>query len=176
MNFPNANEILLSNKNVKEYSLTQTLLNQFEHLKKERSSFYLTESEFYEILKWKLRNQFHRQSKIRERNSDENIREITKLAFAISNPNADYEIELKIKLLSCLNGIGIPVASAILTLCFPEKYAVIDTINWSAIYNEKRTMFSIKHYLKYLKYLSQIAKNKKLSIQQVDFYIWGINQ
>ena len=50
----------------------------------------------------------------------------TKWAFKITHTDEDYETYLKIKTLMVPRGISIGIASAILALCFPQSYAVID--------------------------------------------------
>ena len=89
----------------------------------------MTASELEEILNWKLRTQFGRQSKIRKNNTEQNIELITKTTFLLTHENSDVETALKLKSLTLLYGVEIPVASSILTICFPETYSVIDFRN-----------------------------------------------
>lgn len=153
---------------------TKRLTNKFQQLKKERKEFYLTLAELEEIFKWKLRSQYGRQTKQRSLNINENIISITRTAFGITHSDEDYETKLKLKLLTSISGIEIPVASAILTLCYPNKYSVIDFRNWSQIYKseQKKTNYTAKEYTDYLKIIKNLAKNFKMTPQEIDIAIW----
>ncbi|MBW2623107.1 MAG: hypothetical protein JRD68_09400, partial [Deltaproteobacteria bacterium] len=98
---------------------TDRIKKKFAQLRTERNPFYLAKEEFEEILHWKLRNQYGRQKDYRSPNTDEIIRIITSTAFNIQHDESEYELELRIKILTSLRGVGIPVASAILALVFP---------------------------------------------------------
>ena len=126
------------------------------------------------ILKWKLRGQYHRQKTIRQRNTDNNIRQITLAAFNVVHENDDYETALKLKLLTVLSGVEIPVASAILTLCFPNLYSVIDIRNWRQLYAESsnKTSYTIKEYLNYLLEIRKLAAQFEVTPQEIDLAIW----
>jgi thermostable 8-oxoguanine DNA glycosylase len=144
------------------------------HIYSTRVPFYLTIDELDEILHWKLRKQFYRQLKIRERNTDILIRTITQSAFAIENADENYETKQKLKMLVKLNGVQIPVASAILTLCYPDKYSVIDFRGWRQIYGEvkKYSNYTTREYINYLSIIKQMATNFGVNPQEVDMAIW----
>lgn len=153
---------------------TKRLINKFTELKLSRLPFYLTIEEFDEILHWKLRRQYHRQSKIRELNTDLFVKTITQSAFAIENTDENHETAQRLKMLIKLNGVQIPVASAILTLCFPEKYSVIDFRGWRQVFGEvkKYSNYTTKEYICYLTIIKQMATYFGLATQQVDMAIW----
>jgi len=81
---------------------------------------YLTKEEFLEIVRWKSARAIRKA----EANSNEVVEKITKFAFSIDNE------EVKIRVLTSLNGVSIPMASSILTIPFPESYGVIDIRGW----------------------------------------------
>ena len=153
---------------------TKNLIQQFDNLKKKRMPFYLTGSEFEQILRWKLRTQFGRQTKIRQNNTGDNIALITKTAFLLKHENKDIETALKLKTLTLLYGVEIPVASSILTLCYPENYSVIDFRNWRQIFNpkQKKTYYTTNEYNEYLKKIKDLADKYKFTTQQIDMAIW----
>lgn len=153
---------------------TEKLISDIQKLKEERQEFYLTFYEFERILRWKLTSQFGRQKKIREKNTDSNVRIITKAAFAVNHTEKNFEIALKLKILTTLTGVEIPVASAILTLCYPELYSVIDFRNWRQIYNtdKKKTNYTVKEYIDYLHKIRDYANNYGITPQQMDIAIW----
>lgn len=153
---------------------TKRLTEKFQQLKSERRGFYLTLDELEDIFKWKLRTQYGRQSKKRNLNTNGNIISITKTAFGITHTDNDYEIKLKLKILTTISGVEIPIASAILTLCYPDKYAVIDYRNWKQVYKSKlrKTNYSAKEYTNYLKIIRNLAEYFKLTPQEIDIAIW----
>jgi len=165
------NKLLQMADNAEE---TKRLTSYFSRLQKERHPFYLTLNELQEILKWKLRKQFYRQGTKREVNTNENVIAITSAAFAVIHSDKDFETSLKLRLLCTLTGVEVPVASAILTLCFPTEYSVIDFRNWRQIYrvDKRRTTYSIKEYLTYLKTIKQWAKEFDVTPQEIDIAIW----
>ena len=156
---------------------TKELTTQFDKLKKERIPFYLTLHELNEIFVWKLRTQIGRQEAKREENTDENVITITKAAFSITHNDKDYETALKLKLLTTMTGVGVPVASAILTLCFPTEYSVIDFRNWRQFYksDKQKTSYSTSEYVEYLKQIKILAKEFEVTPQEIDIAIWQLD-
>lgn len=153
---------------------TKNLIQHFDNLKQTRKPFYLTATEFEQILTWKLRTQFGRQSKIRLNNTEENIQLITKTTFLLTHKNTNIETSLKLKSLTLLYGVEIPVASSILTLCYPENYSVIDFRNWRQIFKQltKKTYYTTNEYNEYLKRIKYLADKYKFTTQQIDMAIW----
>ena len=155
---------------------SEILILKFRELQKHRIPFFLTVDELEEIFKWKLRGQFHRQTAIRKRNSPQNVILLTQTAFAIEHKDEKYETELKIKILTALSGVEIPVASAILTLCFPSLYAVIDFKNWRQIYGpDKKPSYTTKTYNDYLSTIRGYALEFDLTPQEIDMAIWQLD-
>lgn len=155
-----------------DYEWTVRLKNKFRHLRQVRKPFYLTLSEFDEILHWKLRAQYGRRRKRRGANTDEVIRLITQAAFGVSHPDEEYETELRMGILCALRGVGVPVASAVLALVLPEKYAVIDFRGWRRLFGEERRVFTISDYKRYLREVRRLAKELDWPVQEVDLAIW----
>ena len=176
MKIPDKTIIIQTLKKSDDFDKTFRLIEKFDNLKKDRKEFYLTLIELDEILKWKLRDQYGRQKEIRSKNTDEIIQKITKTAFSIEHKNLNLETEFKVNLLTSLIGVGIPVASAILTLCYPKEYGVIDFRNWRWIFNEKKNSYSIKNYIVYLTEIRKMAEDKKITTQEMDMYIWVMDK
>ena len=155
---------------------TEDLVKKLAHLKQIREPFYLTSGELNEIFHWKLRNQYGRQLKRREiNNTDANIQIITKAAFAIKHNDNEEETALKIKILSTLSGVSTPVASAILTLCYPDSYAVIDFRNWRQVYSVKKSAYNANEYSEYLSVIKKWAKEFDMTTQEMDVAIWQLD-
>lgn len=70
------------------------------------------------------------------------------------------------------SGVGVPVASAVLALVFPEKYAVIDFRGWRQVFGEERTTFSVSDYRRYLREIRRLALELEWCVQEVDLAIW----
>ena len=155
-----------------DYSGTVRLIGKFTQLRHERQPFYLTAAEFEEILKWKLGQQFGRQRHIRNKNTDNIISAVTGLALSITHPDEDYELELRLNILCALRGVGVPIASAVLALIFPDKYAVIDFRSWRQVFDENKNLFSVADYKKYLLVIRRLAGELGWTAQEVDHAIW----
>lgn len=155
-----------------DYDLTEYLKGQFAKLRQERVPLYSTLAEFDEILRWKLRGQYGRQQERRKVNTDDLVRTVTTVALSLTHPDDDYETELRIGILCTLRGVGVPVASAILALIFPERYAVIDFRGWRQVFGEEKTTFSVSDYKRYLSEIRRLAFELGWSVQEVDLAIW----
>lgn len=155
-----------------DYELTEHLKAQFARLRRERQPLYLTSEEFDQILRWKLRGQYGRRQEKRKANTEDVIRTVTGAALSVTHPDEDYETELRLGILCSLRGVGVPVASAVLALVFPEKYAVIDFRGWRQIFGEERRTFSIADYKRYLREIRRLAAELGWPVQEVDLAIW----
>lgn len=176
--FKNKNQIQELVKRTDNFDETKRLTSKFQQLKKERKEFYLTDKELNEILHWKLRTQVGRQKNKRTANTNENIITITKAAFAVLHSDKDFETRLKLKLLSTLTGVKIPVASAILTLCYPKQYSTIDFRNWRQSFNtdKRKTTYTTNDYTKYLNKIKEQAENYGVTPQELDIALWQMDK
>ncbi|MEO5998579.1 MAG: hypothetical protein ABIN89_17620 [Chitinophagaceae bacterium] len=77
---------------------------------------FLTYEDFLKIAEWKTSRQINNYSK----NDDTLVKEVTKASFSASSER------LKIVALTALEGVGYPVASAILHFGHSESYPIID--------------------------------------------------
>ncbi len=159
-----------------DYDQTEKLKTKFARLRSERIPFYLTASEFEEILQWKLQKQIGRQRHMRVPNTDEIIRAVTGLALTITHSDKEYELELRVGLLCTLRGVGVPVASAVLALVFPEEYAVIDFRVWLQIFDKDKSTLLIPDYKKYMRQIRLLADELSWPVQEVDHAIWGYDR
>jgi hypothetical protein len=155
-----------------DFDETEQLKKHLHSVKQIRNPFYLDHNDFKEILRWKLRQQYGRGKGLRSKNTEEIIKKITSLALNISHEDKDYELELRFKLLTTLRGVGVPVASAILALCFPEQYAVIDFRGWRQVFGAEKRSFTLNDYKRYLKEVKRLATELEWLPQEVDLAIW----
>ena len=154
------------------YAAAESLKAKLARLREERQPFYLTSAELEEIVRGKLRGQFGQQQEQRTVNTEEVVRLVTGLALAITHTDKEYELELRMSVLCALRGVGVPVASAILALVYPEEYAVIDFRVWRQVFNEEKRAFLIGDYKKYMQTIRQLANELGWSVQQIDVAIW----
>jgi hypothetical protein len=172
-----AEQIALFDKQAIDDADTVQLKAKLADLRRERQPLYLNADEFEEILSWKLRYQIGRQRHIRAANTDEIIRAITGLALTILHPHdKDYELELRVNTLCLLRGVGVPVASAVLALMYPEEYAVIDFRVWCQLFDEDRRVFFLQDYKRYMREIRRLADELGWTPQEVDHMIWEIDR
>ena len=138
----------------------------------------LSRDEFLEICRWKLRDQYGRAARLLESSSQKRIKRITQMALAFKDKDAEFELSGRVKTLSLLPGVGLGVASAILALSFPRKYAPIDPRVWRALFDEERSVFQLADYGRYLDRLSELAAEARAldpkgawSVQLVAHYL-----
>jgi len=152
------------------------LLSHFANIRATRQPLFLNAGDFDIILRWKLRSQYGRQKHWRQANTDEVIRSVTGVALTVTHPDPDYELELRVGLLCILRGVAVPVASAILTLVFPETYGVIDFRAWRQVFGKERSGFMISDYKRYLNAIRPLAQELGCTVQEVDLAIWEMDR
>ena len=128
-----------------------------------RNKTFLTKSELLRIAKWKLRRVwFPKHRKEIESNPDSIIEKTTQRAIK------EADDKKRIEILTALNGIGIPVASSVLTVLYPKEYAVFDINGWYALYDEEKKSFSLEDFIRYTQDVRGICKNQDLTAREVD--------
>ncbi len=134
---------------------------------------YLSFTTYEKVLDWKLRKQRKRTEKYRSGITNELVQEISGCFNRVRHENEEIERKIKINILSAIPGVDIGVASAILTLAYPNIYAIIDFRVWKVLYGEDKHSFSIGDYGKYLIDVRKIAKSLNCDVQNVDFLLWN---
>lgn len=154
----------------KEDEKTIALFKEFKSVQKQG---YLTKSQLIKILRWKS----PRPSKHYEVNTDKNVQEITRLAFATKNEN------LKIHILTALSGVNYPSASAVLMFYDPKKYPVLDIRVWKQLHNaklvecnERGQGFSLNQWELYLGVLRPMAKEMGLTVRELEKRIFDYDK
>lgn len=133
-----------------------------------RERGYFLFEEFYSICMWKSARQKQRY----KRNKD-GIKEISKKVFA------ENDEKIKMKILCELEGVNIPMASALLTVVNPEKYAVIDIRCLEALENKGLGIGntpSLKTWIKYLKIVRNLAKENKVTPREIDMALFAMHR
>ena len=122
-----------------------------------RVPLHLSRDEFLDICRWQLGDQYGRASHLLESSSEKRIKRTTQMAFACKDKEAEFELAGRVTILRLLPGVGIGVASAILALCYPKKYAPLDARVWRALFDEQRSGFELADYGRYLARLSELV-------------------
>jgi len=138
----------------------------FNHLFREQGEFGL--STLKDIVRWKFKEVPGRRELILGmvvENDDSFIREITSSVFS------SLETDLyKIKELRRLYGVGLSLASVILTFFNSHEYGILDIHVWRELYGkEPKSLFqSNRNYLLLLSTLRKAAKEYKLPVRTLE--------
>lgn len=159
-----------------DFHETLSLKKQIKKVLQSRELPYLSAYELDQIIRWKLDKQYPRSKDQREVNVDEVVIPITRACFSIRSDDKRYEIELKLKTLTTMRGVAVPLASAILAICIPDEFVVIDSLLWEFIYKEEKSTFSVNDYLKFLSFFSSLSKHTNCSMQDTEHLLWLYQQ
>lgn len=121
-----------------------------------------TRENLSEIFEWKTDGRGR--SRLR-RNTDTEIADALSLAV-----NARTE-RAAIAVLTGLHGVGVPVASAVLTAIDPKRFTVIDFRALEAL-GSKSADRSVNFYLDYLDACRQLAKEHRVTLRDFDRALW----
>jgi thermostable 8-oxoguanine DNA glycosylase len=87
----------------------------------------------------------------------------------------------KVKALTQVWGIGLAMASAILTVCYPDKFTVLDYRAWETLTGEsmaglpQRFPESAEEYVQYCQACRRLAHQVGLSLRDLDRALWAKN-
>jgi hypothetical protein len=147
-----------------------SLIRGLRHVR-QRGRF--TRSEFLVMCRWKSPRAIgHCES-----NSHHRIRDVSRAVF-----KTRVEAE-RLTLLIGLAGVGIPTASAILTLTDPRRYGVIDIRAWQELHRRGVVQdrpggqgFRLEHWLQYLRILRTEAARLGVSARQVEYSLFALHE
>jgi hypothetical protein len=135
---------------------TERLKARLARARDRRVPFSLTRDEFLEICHWKLADQYARPARQLESNSAKRVKRVTEMAFAVKDRDPDFELGARLAILRLLPGVGVGIASAILGLCWPKRYAPLDGRLWHAVFGEQRDSLDVAEYRRYLARLREL--------------------
>jgi thermostable 8-oxoguanine DNA glycosylase len=163
------NQLILSIPDFEDIK-TIALFKEFDLLNKQD---FLTKPQLIKILRWKSPRPLNYYLS----NSEEEIKEITKLAFSTEND------KLKIHILSALKGVNYPSASAVLMFYNPKIYPVLDIRVWRQLYrigfvdtNPVGQNFTLKECEAFYQVVRELAKKLNLTARQVEKRIFDYDK
>ena len=131
--------------------------------KQARIQGYLTKDELLRFFDWKTR----RRGRSRCLRNDENyIKEITRFAFTTS------EDRLRIEVLTLLDGVQWPIASAILHFVFPENYPILDFRALWSLGIEKPPPYCFRFWKAYTDTCKMLSEANNISLRTLDRALW----
>lgn len=115
------------------------------------------------IVCWKS----ERRAGLLDDNSSESIAEALRVASDTHTGEASA-----VAALVRLDGVGVPVASAVLTAINPERYTIIDFRALISLGSNKKPPYSIDFYLAYLARCRELARELNISLRTLDHALW----
>ncbi len=162
--YANIQELLRNHLLRDEDQEAEKLIEDLRHVK---TKGYFTKPELLVMCKWKDKRERRRTDW--RANTEPEVVDISTQAFAT---NDEYK---RITLLDGLKGVGIPIASAILTSTDPQAYGVIDIRVWQLLhlygevnYDPEGTYLSIRHWKDYLPKLRQWASEFEVGARNIE--------
>ena len=119
----------------------------------------ISKDQLSSIIEWRYGDQkyyFSRVSRILESVDDQEIREVTRTALALSS---DY---YKMTLLCAIPGVGPVLASIILAFYDPHEYGVFDREVWNQLFPDEKADMSVDGYLRFLEGLRKLSKEHQV--------------
>ena len=139
--------------------------NLIELLHDARRRGYLTRGEFLEVCAWKSARTIGHARK----NKEHRIRRAT---AAVLGSHDERE---RLDALVALHGVGVPTASAILTMLEPKRYGVIDIRVWQLLHalgavegNAAGVHLRPDHWLQFLRVLRDVSARTGLAARTVE--------
>jgi hypothetical protein len=138
-------------------------------LRAARRRGYLTRAEFLAACRWKS----PRPARLYARNAPVAVRRVSQGVLATgSEPR-------RMALLTTLHGVGVPVASAILTLLEPDRYGVLDIRVWRLLAgrrlirgNRAGRAFSVAQWLRFLTLLRARARQLRVTARALEWSLF----
>ncbi len=135
---------------------------------------YLNMAELIEIVRWKS----PRSTTYAQRNTAKQVADLTREAFAAQDPC------IAARKLDCLHGVGVRMASAILTVFDPCRYTVLDVRAWASLQmlglrelglRPSMSLDSAETYVAYLAACGRLAVEHRVDLRTLDRCLWVLN-
>jgi hypothetical protein len=148
---------------------TGKIIRRLRHVRVDKE---LSRGEFLDICYWKSPRSIRRC----EKNSARLVEQTAQKVFATRSEEA------KIELLTALDGVSIPTASAILTLTDPVNYGVIDIRVWQVLHalgsvtsNPGGQKFTFEHWHQFLQILRHHARRLNVTVRQIELTLFKLH-
>jgi hypothetical protein len=154
------------------------LYNQEDYLFEDVSQYFrrdqtLTPPDFYAIVIWK--------SNRSKTNIKEGLASIpTTVGELMREVSRAPESEAKVKVLNDVKGIGLAIASAILAVCYPEEFTVLDYRAWGTLKDDwavkdlpSRKPETAAAYVQYCRACRDFADQMGLTLRDLDRAAWA---
>lgn len=132
----------------------------------------LDSEHFMDLAMWKS----PRPKRYYERNSDAFIRQVTKHAFQASDGR------LQLHILMALEGVGVPVASAILHFAFPDTYPIMDvrvlrTLRRAGLWRrDEARSFTTAGWLEYVQSMREHSQEVQVDLRDLEKALWAFDK
>jgi len=147
-------------------------LLRYKRFRAARRRGYLTRGEFVEACRWKSPRPIHH---VRS-NTHHSVRAATEAVLATRD-----EAE-RLAALRKLEGVSVPMASAILTLLDPKRYGVIDIRVWQLLHsvgavseNAKGVRFTVSQWLQFLGILRRLSSRLGTTARTVELTLFNVH-
>ena len=135
----------------------------FEISKSAKEKKYLTREEFITVCSWKTPRS---KPKVASNHKDY-IEEITRISFTTKSD------QLRIEILTLLNGVGWPTASTILHFCHPNEFPIIDfRALYSLGYDTIPNKYDYQFWKAYTNYCRKLSSKLNLDLRTIDRGLW----
>jgi hypothetical protein len=132
-----------------------------------------TRAEFERMCRWKSPRAQH----LWRANSAARIRAVSRAMLATRSERRRME------LLTSLRGVGVPIASAILTLLDPRRYGVLDIRCWQLLFatrsvtsNRRGQAFTLPQWLEYLAALRLYARRLGVPARTIEYTLFEVHR
>jgi hypothetical protein len=149
---------------------TATLIAELRGVRRRR---WFSRAEFLKMCRWKT----PRAIRHCERNSAAAVRRVSRAVLATRSERRRME------LLTGLRGVGVPTASAILTLVDPRRYGVLDVRAWQLLFGLGTVRrkpsgrgFTVRDWLEYLGELRRHARRLGVPARAVELTLFLVHR
>jgi hypothetical protein len=127
-----------------------------------RKRGYYTKTDFMTVYRWKSSRSSGRAAE----NSPAAIRRQTRIAFT-----TDDEAE-RMRALTELAGVGVPVGSTLLHFAFPRLYPILDWRALESLGQKRRSTYPIGFWIAYLEACRRLARENRVQLRTLDKALW----
>lgn len=151
------------------YNLENHLFDEIN--KRFKINRHLKPEEFFAIIIWKSNR-----AKTKVRAGIQKNGGVAEITGKLNN----FAKKEKVEFLCGIDGIGIPIASAILTVCYEDEFTVVDYRAKAALKYLGENIHgdptaNVDSYLEYVDRCKKLAKQNQYSLRDIDRILWGID-